>query len=186
MKIPRVRVYLASSFDGFIAGPNHDIDWLNQNYSMAGDLESSPEVLSFERFMSEVGAMLMGRNTYSIVEKFGQWHYGETPVLVATTRPLEPMSKTIQTVSGSIELLIAKAKQVAGEKDIYLDGGDLVRQAFDAKLVDEITITFLPVLLGKGIRLFEDLVSPTRLQFSAHNMHDGGMLQVTAKIISEE
>ncbi len=45
--------------------------------------------------------MLMGCSTYGIVEKFGQWHYGETPVLVATHRPLEPMADTIQTAAGA-------------------------------------------------------------------------------------
>jgi dihydrofolate reductase len=178
----RVRVYMGISFDGFIAGPNHDISWLDESYSAAGDLEPDPDVLDFEGFMSEVGAMLMGRSTYGIVEKFGQWPYGRTPVLVATHRPLVPMVDTIQTAAGPIEELIKKAKDMAGDKDVYVDGGDLVRQALDAELVDEITATFLPVLLGKGIRLFDDLVSRTKLQFVAHRAHKGGLLQVTVRV----
>jgi dihydrofolate reductase len=132
--------------------------------------------------MSEIGAMLMGRSTYGICAQYGQWHYGDTPVLVATHRPLEPMDPTIQTAAGPIEELVAKAKTMAGDKDVYLDGGDLVRQALNAGLVDEITATLLPILLGKGIRLFDDLVSSTRLQFVGHRTHEGGMLQVTARV----
>ena len=180
----RVCVYMGCSFDGFIAGPNHDISWLDESYSADDDLEPDPDVLSFEGFMSEVGAMLMGRSTYGIAEKFGQWHYGDTPVLVATHRPLVPMVDTIETAAGPIEELIKKAKDMAGDKDVYLDGGDLVRQALNAELVDEITATFLPVLLGQGIRLFDDLVSRTKLQFIAHRTHKGGLLQVTARVLA--
>ena len=109
MSSSRVRVYMGCSFDGFIAGPDHDISWLDESYSAAGDLKPDSDVLTFERFMSEVGALLMGRSTYGIVEKFGQWHYGETPVLVATHRPLEPIADTIQTAAGPIQELIGRA-----------------------------------------------------------------------------
>ncbi len=70
-----------------------------------------------------------------------------------------------------------------GDKDVYLDGGDLV-QALHAGLVDEITATFLPVLLGKGVRLFDDLASRTKLQFVDHRTHEGGFLQVTVRVIA--
>lgn len=182
MSTSPVRVYMGCSFDGFIAGPDHDIAWLDESYSANGDLEPDPDVLTFEKFMSEIGAMLIGRSTYDIVEKFGKWHYGETPVLVATHRPLEPMADTIQTAAGHIQELIEKAKDMAGDRDVYLDGGDLVRQALNAGLVDEITVTFLPVLLGKGIRLFDDLASRVKLQFVDHRVYKGGFLQVTARV----
>lgn len=173
---------MACSFDGFIAGPDHGIDWLNADHSAPGDLPESDDALGFHAFMDQVGAMLMGRATYDLVEGFGQWHYGETPVVVATRRPLKPISPTIQTAQGDIRELVGLAKGLAGDKDVYLDGGDLVRQALNAGLVDEITATFIPILLGDGIRLFDGLVSRTALQFVGHASHGGGMLQVTAKV----
>ena len=92
------------------------------------------------------------------------------------------MAETIQTAAGPIQELIGKAKDMAGDKDVYLDGGDLVRQALDAGLVDQITATFVPVLLGQGVRLFDDLVSRTKIQFVAHRSHEGGFLQVTVRV----
>ncbi len=178
----RVRVYMGCSFDGFIAGPDDEIDWLEASYRAAGDLEPDADALTFDRFMSQIGAMLMGRTTYEVVQKHGQWHYGNTPVLIATHRPLEPMADTIQTVAGPIEDLIVKTKDVAGDKDVYLDGADLVRQALNADLVDEITVTLLPILLGTGVRMYDGLASRTRLQFVAHHAHDGGFVQVTARV----
>lgn len=185
MSTSRVRVYMGCSFDGFIAGVNDDIDWLNESYSLDDDLKPDPNVLTFDKFMSEVGAILMGRSTYNIVENFGQWHYGDTPVLVATNRPLDPMTDTIRTHAGSIHELVAKAKLLAGDKDVYLDGGDLVRQALNAGLVDEITLTILPILLGQGVRLFDNLESRTKLQFASHRSHDGGFVQITARTLSD-
>lgn len=183
----RVRVYMGCSLDGYIAGPGHDLAWLDDDYRCDGDLAPGPHALTYERFMSQVGAILMGRTTYGVVENLiqggsGQWHYGDTPVLVATHRGLEPMADTVQAVAGPIEELIERAKHAAGAGDVYLDGADLVRQALDAGLVDEITATVLPVLLGEGVRLFDGLAKRTKLQFVAHHAYEGGFLQVTARV----
>lgn len=178
-----VRVYMGCSFDGFIAGPDHDIGWLNESYALPGDLTPDGGALAFDAFMAQVGALLMGRATYGIAESFGQWHYGDTPVLVASHRPLVPMADTVQSAAGPIESLIAHAKDLAGPKDVYLDGGDLVRQALDAGLVDTITLTYLPIILGSGVRLFDDLVGRTKLQFTGHHTYEGGLVQVSARVV---
>ncbi len=178
----RVRVYMACSLDGFIAGPGDDLSWLHENHSAPGDLPPAPEALRFDDFMSQVGAMLMGRTTYDVVEQMDGWAYGETPVLVATRRPLAPARASVRPVSGDIRELVGQARGVAGDKDVYLDGGDLIRQALDAGLVDEITATWVPILLAGGTRLFDGVLSRTRLQFVAHHFYGDGMLQVTARV----
>ena len=149
----RVRVYIACSLDGFIAGPDDDLAWLD-DYSEA--IQEDPgDGIGFGDFMAEVGALLMGRRTYDVVEGFdGDWPYGETPVVVATTRALDPVAPTVQAVSGSIEQVVARAKEVAGDGDVYLDGGGMIRQALDAGLVDELIVSQAPTVLGKGIPLF--------------------------------
>jgi dihydrofolate reductase len=178
---PRVRVYLACSLDGFIAGPDNDLAWLHRDRSAPGDLAPDAEALRFEPFLGQVGALLMGRATYDVVTAMGVWPYGELPVLVATHRPLTPVSAHVRGVSGPIADLLADAKRAAGTKDVYLDGGDLVQQALNARLVDELTLTFVPVILGKGVRLFDHLREPIDLQFLAHRSFDQGMVQVTVR-----
>lgn len=177
-----VRVYLACSVDGFIAGPDHDLSWLERNHSAPDDLPPEEGVLRFDRFLQQVGAMLMGRSTYDAVQKMGVWPYGALPVLVATHRALAAESKTVRGVGGTIHELVEMARAEAGERDIYLDGGDLVRQALSAGLVDEMTLTFVPLLLGKGIRLFETLDTSMVVQFRSHRSFDQGMLQVTMRM----
>lgn len=143
----RVRVFIASSLDGFIAGPNDELDWLPQHGSGAED--------TFAPFMKEVGALLMGRRTYDVVCGFeGAWFYGETPVLIATQRPLVAKVPTVRAVSGTIGELIDHAIRAAAGRDVYIDGGTLIRSALDAGLVDEMIVTIVPIVLGQGMPLF--------------------------------
>lgn len=179
----RVRVYLACSLDGFIAGEDDDLSWLGGVPSDAEELaRSSPGALTFDRFLSEVGVLLMGRRTYDIVERFEAWPYGDLPVLVATTRPLSPRLPTVSVVSGDIHALLQQARLVAGDKDVYLDGGDLVRQATLARRVDEYVLTFIPVVLGRGIPLFAGLAERRELELLSSAPFAGGALQVAARL----
>lgn len=176
----RVRVYLGCSLDGCIAGPENDISFLND---FVPDPDAPPSGLGFEAFLDQVGALLMGRRTYQVPLDYDMWHYGDRPVLVATHHELPPAPQggDARPVQGSIEDLVAMAKEAAGDKDVYLDGGDLVRQGLDAGLVDELCLTFLPVVLGKGIRLWDGLQRRTDLVFEPPVMHGGMMVQVTAR-----
>ncbi|MBK8207101.1 MAG: dihydrofolate reductase [Planctomycetes bacterium] len=143
---PRVRGFLAMSLDGFIAGPNDEIDWLN----VADGSEDT-----FTPFFKQIGALLMGRRSYDVASGFdGPWPYGDTPVLVATHRDLKPKAPSVSACAGTIAELVTKAKATSAPKDVYIDGGQIVRQALDAGLVDEITVTLIPTVLGKGIALF--------------------------------
>ena len=180
----RVRVYLGCSLDGCIAGPDHDLGFLN---------ETAPEPsgaagggLGFDDFMAQIGALLMGRRTYQVPLDYDAWFYGDRPVLVATHHPIPPAPKggNARAVQGPIEQLVAEAKAAAGDKDVYLDGGDLVRQGLDAGLVDELCLTFLPLVLGRGIRLWDGLQNRNDLEFDPPVMHEGRMVQVTARVLA--
>ena len=175
----KVRVYLGCSVDGYIAGENDDLSWLDR----PGPEDAPPDSgsLEFADFMSQVGVLLMGRRTHDVITAMDvPWPYGDTPVLVATRRPLTPAVPTIRAVSGSIEHVVDEARTAAGERDVYLDGGDLVRQALAAGLVDEMTLSMLPVVLGGGVRLFGELAHPVDFRFTAHHWCGyGGAVQVT-------
>ena len=170
---PRVRAFLASSLDGFIAGPQDQLDWL-PGHDAGED--------TFTPFMRQVGAILMGRRTYDVVEAFdGPWPYGEVPVLVATTRPLHPKHPTLRPVQGCIGELLAEASRCAGARDVYVDGGVMVRAALDAGRLDELTLTLIPILLGEGIRLFN---GGSRRALTCESVREigGGMVQLRYRL----
>lgn len=170
----RVRVFIACSLDGFIAGPGDDLTWL--------PAPSADTDYGYADFMREVGALLMGRNTYRVVEGFeGPWPYGDCPVLVATRRPLEPKAGSVRAVQGPITDLVARARAVAGDKDVYLDGGDLIRQGLDADLVDELIVSIVPTILGAGSPLFAG--SPRRhgLTLVSSQAFPSGLVQLTLR-----
>jgi dihydrofolate reductase len=143
----RVRVFIASSLDGFIAGPDDDLSWLP-------DPEPGQDH-GYGAFMADIGALLMGRRTFDVVMGFGvEWPYGERPVLIATHRAMPQAPASVRAVTGSITELVALALAAADGRDVYIDGGNLIRQALDAGLIDEMVVTLIPVVLGAGYPLF--------------------------------
>lgn len=174
----RVRVYMASSLDGYIAGPDDDLSWLHEDDGAASEAPTSQGGVSYESFIADVGLMLMGRRTFDVVSEFDTWFYGDLPIWVVTHRALDAPNEHVEATSGDIASIIARAKEVAGEKDIYLDGGDLIRQALVEGLVDELIITYLPVVLGGGISLFGGLDQRLDFSFESHHDFHHNMLQV--------
>lgn len=175
----RVRVYIATSLDGFIAGPGDDLSWLTGPEAANPGGETDPGALSFEKFIADVGCVLMGRGTFDVVRDMPWWGYGDTPVLVATHRDLgEGARETVRPVSGTIQEVVAAAREAAGGRDVYLDGGALIRQAVDADLVDDLTVTLAPIALGAGHPLFAGIGRRYPLDILGHHTFDGGMVQI--------
>ena len=173
-------VYIATSIDGFIAGEDDDLSWLPTDVDPS---TSEPGALGYEQFIEGVGALLMGRRTYDVVRSFGvEWPYGERPVLVATRRPLDgDPPPSVTAVAGTIDDLIARARAVAGDAAVYLDGGDLIRQAAAADLIDDLTLTLAPVALGRGRALFPGLDRPYPIKVLSHHTFAGGMVQLRCR-----
>jgi dihydrofolate reductase len=182
--MPRTRVFVGASLDGFIAGPNDELDWLSggTGEQTATPSDAAPEPPdTFGPFLAQIGAVLMGRRTYEIVCGMkGPWPYGELPMLIATSRgALGQQRPTARAVTGSIAELVTQAKQAAGERDVYIDGGQLIRSALDAALVDEITVTIVPIIIGKGIPLFAGAARHHSLQLLSQRAIRGAAVELT-------
>lgn len=144
-------VYIATSLDGFIATEDGGVDWLSEIPNPEGS------DFGFSKFMKNVDALLMGRKTFEIVLSFGVWPY-DKPVYVLSSKlaeiPEDLKSKAF-LIGGNLEDAIQKLEEL-GMENIYVDGGQVIQSFFKADLIDELILTTVPVLLGKGIRLFED------------------------------
>jgi len=145
----RCVVYLGASLDGFIARADGSVDFL--------DVVEPEGDLGFADFMAGVDALLMGRNTYDhVVDSGYDWAYGETPVYVWTSRPLDPLVDTVEAVSGEVADVVEELER-RGVGTLYVDGGHVVQTFLRSGLADELTITTVPVLIGDGISLYGPL-----------------------------
>ena len=162
-------MFIACSLDGFIAGPGGDLSWLPE--------PDPAEDYGYHSFLAETGAILMGRATYDVASGFAAWPYGEKPVFVATSRRLEPATPTVRPIAGTpSELLGAVRAHTDGA--VYLDGGALIRSFLDEGLIDEVTVTIVPVVLGSGIALFAGCARSHPLALTDASPYPGGLVQL--------
>ena len=166
----KVHVFIATSLDGFIAGPQDELDWLSGREGVED---------TFTPFFEGVGAILMGRRTFDVVQGFeGPWPYGSTPVLVATSRPLPDRPTSVSPTAGSIDDMVSRARDLARGQDVYVDGGTVIRSALDAGLADELTLTVIPIVLGSGRSLFAGSEKRHPLELLGSRPIGGGLVEL--------
>jgi dihydrofolate reductase len=149
MDRPVVSVFLAVSLDGFIAGPDGDLTWLDP-YATDSTVETG-----YERLIRDVDTLLMGRNTYEKILSFDFWPYLGKRVVVLTHRPLSSRHGEMAQAGPLHEVLERLWEQ--GARHVYLDGGQVIRQGLAHHLVDELTLSWAPIILGDGVWLFNGL-----------------------------
>lgn len=169
MARPRTAAFLGMSLDGFIAGPNDELDWLERG-------GGPPEDHGFAPFFASVDAVLLGRRTWEVVRAFPSWFYGEKPVHVLSHRPGE--GRHGERFLGGPPAEVLEALGAAGVRRIYVDGGAVVSQVLAAGLLDELTVSVLPVVLGAGIRLFRDTGPERWLTLQDTRSWPSGMVQL--------
>ena len=169
MTRPVTAAFLGSSLDGFIAGPDDELDWLERG-------GGPPEDHGFAPFFASVDALLIGRRTWEVVSRFPAWPYGEKPVFVLTRRPAEGRHGERFLQGSPAEVLAALGD--AGARRVYVDGGRVVSRVLAAGLLDELTISILPVVLGRGIPLFVDAGPERWLDLASSRAFGGGMVQL--------
>ena len=170
-------VFIARSLDGFIAGKNGEIDWLHS----VPNPENSD--LGYVKFMNQVDALVMGRKTFETVCNFdGKWPY-KKPVFVLS-KTLSSIPKKCKDkafiVNGSLGDII-QSIQNQGYDNLYIDGGATVQSFLNEDLIDEMTITTIPILLGGGIPLFKDLDSPLEFEHLRSEIFLSQLVQDTYK-----
>ena len=143
MPRPTCCVFIATSLDGYIAGPGGSLDFLKT-------VERAGEDYGYADFFKTIDTLIVGRTTYETVLGFGAWPYTDKQCAVLTHRPA-PSKHGERFLSGTPEEVLA---QLPTARRIYVDGGDVIRQFLAAGLIDELTLSTIPVLLGGGAPLF--------------------------------
>jgi dihydrofolate reductase len=160
-----------------IVGTTMSLDgFMNDRHGSLGSLYPSLEDLRqtemLQQSMESTGAVVMGRHAYDMADgDFTGYEY-QVPIFVLTHRPPSHVTKgqndklSITFVTDGIESAIKKAKAAAGDKDVTIVGGaSTAQQVINARLFDEIHIGVVPILLGGGLRFFDNIsIEPTELE----------------------
>ncbi len=178
---------MSMSLDGYVADANDGVaevfDWY-----FSGDVEvpmaiptpdftfrvSPPSAEHLRGLMAEVGAFLTGRRTFEVAGGWGGQHAWDVPAFVVTHTVPDGWPRpgsTVHFVTEGIESAVAQAKAAAGPKAVAVHGAETIQQLLNLGLLDELNVDLAAVLLGGGVRLFDDLAdtpaalgSPTRRQ----------------------
>lgn len=165
----KASVFVGVSVDGFIARPDGAFDFL----SIGG---VGPE--GFDEFLATVDALVMGRKTYEVVLKLATWPYGEKPVYVLSHHdlPTPPSGISVEQMSGEPEDIVARLT-ARGIGHIYVDGGITIQRFLRAGLIQHLTVTHVPVLIGEGIALFGPLQRDIVLRLISSREFPGGAVR---------
>jgi len=181
----KVSVYIATTLDGFIARENGELDWLPGSDGEA-DVGSDNEDYGYNEFIDSVDVLVMGRKTYELVISFGPWPYGNKRVIVLSSslqKITEHVPNTVELKSGSPDEIYMALKK-SGANHVYIDGGKTIQRFLDSGFIDEIILTKVPVLIGKGIPLFGALMKDKNLKHIKTESYNNGFVQSQYKVLN--
>lgn len=165
------KVFIATSVDGFIARSDGSIDWLP-----AGE---SGEDYGYGAFMASVDGIVMGRGTYESVLGFEPWPFDKPVVVLSRTLSDQDVPHPLRhrlRISAAEPLALVAQLRAQGWEHAYIDGGAVIRSFLHAGLIDELTLTRVPVLIGSGRPLFGELEADVRLSVVASTLYADGLV----------
>ncbi|MFO0691986.1 MAG: dihydrofolate reductase family protein [Polyangiales bacterium] len=173
----RASAFIATSVDGFIARLDGSIDWLDR----ANATIPEGEDCGYKAFFDSIDCIVMGRNTFELVRGFPEWPYADKPVVVLSSRTFEIPAALAPMVSSSSELpaeLLLRL-ETSGYRRVYVDGGITIQRFLADGLIDDLTITLIPVLLGEGRPLFGPLAGDVELELLSTRSYEFGFVQLS-------
>jgi len=169
----KLSLFIATSVDGYIAKPNDDLSFLKL-------VEKEGEDYGYSKFTDTIDTIIVGRKTYDyVLKEIGPSHYdnGHRDVYVIT-RTKRPSVGRTTFYTGNVSSLVRQLRQDEG-KNIYCDGGaEVINELLKPGLIDEFIISVIPVLLGEGVKLFQDGRPEQVLEFIAARTFETGLVQL--------
>ena len=178
----KVLAGITTSVDGYVAGPDDRPGkglgaggerlhywvfggpWTYETEDQLGEA-TGEDAAWLEETMARIGAVVAGRWTYEAANHWGGENPWSIPVFIVTHRPEEEPEGGAFTFVSGVEEAVERAREAADGKDVHVMGGaDVLRQALEAGLVDELSIIVAPVVLGGGKRLFDGFTKSIDLE----------------------
>lgn len=176
----RVRFYGALSLDGFLAGPDDNIDWL--------EALGMPEINTYDDFIADVGAICMGSATYDwVMQQVGPdgWPYSQPAFVFSSRERVAPDGLDIRFVSGDVAAVHAQMVQAAAGKDLWVvGGGALVAQFHTAGLLDELIVQTAAVAIGNGKPFWVDALQGAALAVTSVQQLAPGFVETRYHVVT--
>lgn len=169
----KIKLYIAASIDGYIAGNDGDLDWLTE-YPI-----NSETNYGYDDFYKSVDTVIMGGRTYrDILNMDVVWPYKDKITYVITHNPIESKGN-IRFISDNIIETILQLQKDEG-KDIWLvGGGKLITILLNQEMIDEMIITTIPVIIGSGVSLFPPTPKESQWELANSESYKNGVIQTT-------
>jgi dihydrofolate reductase len=171
---PRTSVFIAQSLDGYIARADGSIDFLSS-------VERPGEDYGYAAFFAAIDGLVIGRKTYDTVLGFDAWPYGSKRCVVLTHRTPASARAGEEFFSGTPQALLERLGRDE-VRHVYIDGGNVIQQFLAASLIDDLTISVIPITLGGGVRLFVDTGVEQRLSLEESLSFPSGLVQLRYRV----
>ncbi len=180
----RVTIHMAASLDGFIARRDGRVDWMETSDEFAGGEAMDPAYVA--AFLKAIDCYVMGARTYETALRFEAqgfgWAYGDKPVFVLTTRKLPRTRNTVEFHSGDLAAFV-NGRLRPKFRNIWIAGGGAVcGECLRLGLADEVRFSILPVVIGEGIRFFDQLDRDVALHLTEAKAYKNGMVALRYEV----
>lgn len=156
--------------DGYIADADGSIAWLKPFDSVN---------YGFDEFMSRIGTVVMGRTTYEHLRTMGRWPHADKRCIVVTTRSMDTAPDNVEPWLGDLARLVAELRE-SKTGDVWVAGGAKALRAFmDLGAVERFDLFVMPLLLGRGRKLFEESDRTGRLTLLAAKTYINGVVRLS-------
>jgi dihydrofolate reductase len=161
---------MAASLDGYIADEDGGVGWLDPFNAVD---------YGYQQFFNEIGTVVMGRKTYDQAREFGpEWVYADKRGLVVASKKLENPPPDVTPWTDGIANLVQHHRGIS-DGDVWVVGGSQLQSAlFDMDAIDRLELFLIPVLLGKGVPLFQGIERPQTLSLAASEQFDMGVVRL--------
>jgi dihydrofolate reductase len=165
--VPRIRYVVTMSLDGYIAGPQGEVDWI-----------VSDSAVDFGALFAQFDTFLIGRRTFELMSKPGSPPLPSGSKIFVFSRTLQNNHPGVSVLAEVSPSAIARIKAEA-KKDIWLfGGGELFRSLHNEAMVDTVEIAIMPVLLGKGVPFLPQPARQAQLQLTGQRVYPSGIVSV--------
>ena len=168
-------LYSALSLDGFIARKDGTYDWLHDD-----DYAEGKEDYGYDRFLEKIDTILMGYNTYEDITRHGDVFPYDSPANFVFTRKQNlPEDPNVTFITSEIVSFVSDLKSQNDGKNIWLVGGGHINSILsEHDLIDELILTYIPITLGDGIRIFHGNEIDRRYKLTDTTVYENGFVQL--------